>query len=79
MSEETESEELPGVEATLRWLDEHGIKPYRFALDNGIDPRSFARILKKETGIALETAVKIERGTKGAIKADMFVAKARES
>jgi len=73
MSEETESEELPGVEATLKWLNEHGIKPYRFALDNGIDPRSFSRLLKKQTGISLENAMKIERGTKGEVKASMFV------
>lgn len=72
MTEEITQTEVPGIEATRKWLEDNGIKPYRFALDNGIDPRSFARILKKETGISLETAVKIERGTKGAVRADML-------
>jgi len=74
-NEEIVQAEVPGFEALGKWLEENGIKPYRFAIDNGIDPAGFSRILKRQTGVSLETAVKIERGTKGVVKADMFVVK----
>jgi len=76
--EENEEETVPGIEATRRWLAENNVAPYRFAIDNDIDPAGFGRILKRKNGVSLETAVKIERGTKGAVTADMFVLKGKE-
>lgn len=68
-----EIKHLPGIEATRKWLEANGVKPYRFALNNGIDPKILSRLLNNQGGVSLETAVKIERGTNGEVKAEMFV------
>lgn len=57
-----------GVAATKAWLAEHKTTPYRFALDHGIDPTAFAKLLRGERKIiSLEHASVIEKGTGGAV------------
>lgn len=55
-----------GIEATLTWLAAHDVTPYRFGLDNGIDPTAFAKLLRgKRKKVSLEVAERVERGTGG--------------
>jgi hypothetical protein len=61
------------------WLREHDVTPYRFALDNGIDPSVIRKNLLHHRGVSLETALKIERGTAGEVPAKLFSAKKEEN
>lgn len=62
-----------GVEATKAWLAERKMPPYRFALDHGIDPTAFAKLLRGERKrISLEHASVIEKGTGGAVPLEIW-------
>lgn len=67
---------IAGAVAVLeRWLKEHGTTPYRFALDNGIDPSVIRKSMLHRRGFSPETALKIERGTGGEVPAKIFFKK----
>lgn len=62
-----------GIKATLAWLAENGVKPYRFAFVNGIDQTSFRKLLAgKRKRISVEMALKIQTGTKGAVALEIW-------
>lgn len=69
-----ERERLHGeaVEVLERWLEAHGTTPYRFALDNGIDPSVIRKSILHRRGFSRETALRIERGTNGEVPAKLF-------
>ena len=58
--------------ALSRWLKDNGTTPYRFALDNGIDPSAIRKIILHHRNVSPETALKIERGTRGEVPARLF-------
>ncbi len=62
-----------GIKATLAWLAEHKVKPYRFAFDNGIDQRGFLRLLAgRRKRISVEVASKIAHGTRGEVPVEIW-------
>lgn len=66
---------LPGIVELRAWLKKKEISPYRFALNNGLDPSDFSKFLKKgfDARVSVEIAFKIERATDGEVKASSFV------
>jgi plasmid maintenance system antidote protein VapI len=67
-------QELPGVVALRQWLEDEGLSAYKFARKNDLDPNDLRRLLQKGNArVSVEVAFKIERGTGGAVKAEMFV------
>lgn len=67
--------ELPGIVELRAWLKKKEVSPYRFALNNGLDPSDFGKFLKKgfDARVSVEVAFKIERGTGGDVPARLFV------
>jgi plasmid maintenance system antidote protein VapI len=49
------------------WLQKSGIKPSRFAKEIGISPATICAFLQGKSGLSLETAKTISKGTYGAV------------
>lgn len=70
--EEKERTLAEAVTALERWLEAHDTTPYRFALDNGIDPSVIRKSILHHRRVSPETAQRIERGTRGEVPARLF-------
>ena len=64
------------VAALATWLKENDVAPARFAKDNAMDPTDFYRLLDgKKDRISVTQAWKIQKGTRGEIKMQMWLPK----
>jgi hypothetical protein len=65
---------LPGAVLLKHWLAERRITPHRFAVDNGLDPSEFSKVLKGvRRAVGVPFAVAVEDATQGIVPVRSWV------
>jgi hypothetical protein len=65
---------LPGAALLRAWLAERRITPHRFAVENGLDPSEFSKVLKGvRRSVGVPFAVAVEDATRGDVSVRAWV------
>jgi DNA-binding transcriptional regulator YdaS (Cro superfamily) len=60
---------MDGATLLRRYLKRNQLSPRAFALREGVNPSSISRALQGKRGLTVESAAKVERGTRGEVPA----------